>query len=353
MIIDESKHSVVNTNQSIEGIESTEKKEWAVIPLNKDSCNYIREGDLIIITNDGKKIVDVKTGKEFKQFLNNNGYYTVSIHNNHVLVHRLVALAWIGQPNADATIVNHKDGNKTNNHVDNLEWCGYQRNNNHAYQTGLRSDNRRLKCKDLKDGTVYHFYSLAEASRFLGCRQSSVHYWLSSEKPKVVAEKYVIVDEDNEFPDLTMKDAPKSTKMGYLRSYTITNEETREKKHFPNSQAMADFLKVHERTARRYLNSDKLLKGWKIENITDENVYKTFCEDWANSRDFSYRKPLPIEVIDTVTMEKTFYKDGVHEFANKIGCVKSTIQRGMSVNGFNEEGYGRWKTYLIRYLPNK
>ncbi len=54
-------------------------------------------------------------------------------------VHRLVADAFIPNPEG-LPCVNHKDGNKLNNHVDNLEWCDYSYNNHHAYDTDLKSN---------------------------------------------------------------------------------------------------------------------------------------------------------------------------------------------------------------------
>ncbi len=73
-----------------------------------------------------------------KPFLAGRGYPCVSLgYKNKKLIHRLVAVAFIPNPKNKRT-VNHINGIKTDNRVENLEWMSYLDNNKHAIETGLR-----------------------------------------------------------------------------------------------------------------------------------------------------------------------------------------------------------------------
>ena len=98
-----------------------------------------------------------------------DGYLMVELPKNsittgHLRIHRLVAEAFIFNPN-NLPEVNHKDANKTNNNVDNLEWCTTLENNLHARSLGLipvtRSSSKSVKC--LETGQVFN--SFTEASK--------------------------------------------------------------------------------------------------------------------------------------------------------------------------------------------
>ena len=68
-------------------------------------------------------------------------YPTVQLgRKNHALIHRLVAKAFVPNPKAKRE-VNHKDGDKLNNHYDNLEWCTRKENTQHASKARLLWDN--------------------------------------------------------------------------------------------------------------------------------------------------------------------------------------------------------------------
>lgn len=87
------------------------------------------------ITRDGK-IINKNTGYQLTPQPNGKGYLRVSIGKQLMFVHRLVAEKYIPNPD-NKTQVNHKDGNKLNNCVDNLEWVSNQENRNHAINNGL------------------------------------------------------------------------------------------------------------------------------------------------------------------------------------------------------------------------
>lgn len=76
-----------------------------------------------------------RKGKILKQAITKEGYYMVSLFDNNkgksYLVHRLVATAFILNPN-NYRVVNHKDENKLNNNLDNLEWCTDKYNLNYG-----------------------------------------------------------------------------------------------------------------------------------------------------------------------------------------------------------------------------
>lgn len=97
---------------------------------------------LYLIYDDGK-VWSIKRNKFISQEVMNTGYIRVSLYKNkkiyHKFVHRLVAEAFIPNPGS-LPQVNHKDENKQNNCLDNLEWMSALENTN--YGSGLK---RRVK----------------------------------------------------------------------------------------------------------------------------------------------------------------------------------------------------------------
>lgn len=84
------------------------------------------------------------------------------------LVARLVATTFLGEPPKNYT-VNHKDGNRLNNSIENLEWLSLEDNVRHAFATGLMHRVQKdIVLRDDTSGEVFEFASYAACSRFLG-----------------------------------------------------------------------------------------------------------------------------------------------------------------------------------------
>jgi hypothetical protein len=92
----------------------------------------VRSLDKIIPYPNGSK--RLYKGKIIKPAIH-NGYYAVTLHKNGfkktLKIHRLVATHFIPNPQ-NLPCVNHKDENKLNNHVENLEWCTIKYNSNYG-----------------------------------------------------------------------------------------------------------------------------------------------------------------------------------------------------------------------------
>lgn len=74
-----------------------------------------------------------KNGQFLKPWIVNSGYLMVNISGNKELVHRVVAQSFIENPK-NLPCVNHKNGIKTDNRIENLEWASYSDNTTHSYK---------------------------------------------------------------------------------------------------------------------------------------------------------------------------------------------------------------------------
>lgn len=101
----------------------------------------IPEYEGLYYINESGEIFSIKSNSLLKQQLKNNGYLKVKLFKNgdykFFNVHRLVATTFIPNLN-NLPCVNHRNGIKTDNRVENLEWCTYSENEKHAYNNGLK-----------------------------------------------------------------------------------------------------------------------------------------------------------------------------------------------------------------------
>lgn len=130
----------------------------------------VKSKDRIInCTYKGKPITKNLKGKQIVPHISSSGYYCVGLHKDNKItskyIHRLVAETFINNPN-NKSVVNHKDENKLNNHIENLEWCSYEYNNNYGTKRNrLRDSNlwrsRPVEMYDLNGNLIKTYTTLS------------------------------------------------------------------------------------------------------------------------------------------------------------------------------------------------
>lgn len=132
---------------------------------------------------------------------NKDGYMQVSLCNNGVKknykIHRLVAQAFIENKN-NKPIINHIDGKRHNNKVENLEWCTQSENIVHAYKIGNKKPinskayNKNLCYKIINTVTNEKYKTITQAAKKYNIKRTTLNAMLAGQNKNKTNLKYII-----------------------------------------------------------------------------------------------------------------------------------------------------------------
>ena len=148
-------------------------EEWKEYELDFESTG-------LLVSNKGC----VKNLNGISRAISDNGfgYKNVSVHilnakkAKKLYIHRLVATLFLDKPSDDKTQVNHIDGDKSNNHVSNLEWVNPKDNIKHMHENGLNFNRKHHgSITKLPNEIILNAY-LEVKMRWLGVAESAKKY---------------------------------------------------------------------------------------------------------------------------------------------------------------------------------
>ncbi len=166
----------------------------------------IRRTESVVVDKNKKRIRKFKN-KIIKQILRKDGYYFVNLSKNGKVktakVHRLIAETFL-KNDKNYNIINHKDGNKKNNNITNLEWCSCSHNNKEAYRLGLRKptilkgalngSSKSVLQYDTSNNFIKKWSCIKEASKELKIKDSNISLVCKGKRNKAGGYKWKYKD---------------------------------------------------------------------------------------------------------------------------------------------------------------
>jgi len=144
-------------------------------------------------------VVNLSNGNIIKPVIDRDGYSRVNIRVNRRTISRrvgrLVALAYVENPNK-LPVVNHLDGDVTNDAHNNLEWSTISGNTIHAYETGLNTLSVAVEVTDHKTQIVKWYRSVQHLATHIGIDQKHMLAYMKNSDKYPIAGRYTITTID-------------------------------------------------------------------------------------------------------------------------------------------------------------
>lgn len=312
-----------------------EPKEYFVIP-GLETFSVSKDGE--VINTETREVVEQRMAGDYK---------CINAFGKSWHVHRLMANTLLPcDAPTDELDVNHKDADKLNNTIDNLEWVTRSGNCVHALENGLWTTATPVLVKDLRTGDITRYYGLNACARAHGVNPALINYYLK-DSSKVRMSFFVFIKEGQEWPDLVIEDAIAQAKRAPKVSVAV-DINTGEVLIFSNIKQAAEFIGVPGDTLSMHIrrHGEKPYHGYsfRLAKTVEEILLGLAKREKSTFRPVSRRKPVPIVVKDTRTGCIQEW-DSTEKFAEHHGAKWNSVRTAISRKG-------RWGVYEISYKHN-
>ena len=286
----------------------------------------------------------IKERTTVPHYCGSKGYVTVTLINDAgyrapVKVHRLLALTFLRHPHNIAQFeVNHKDGNKSNFELTNLEWCTCSENKIHACTNGLnlgRGSARKVLAMNIKTREIHEFENKRHAGDFFGVTTGTIACPLTNPKG-IRPYKGYFLKYENDNTAWPVGDGSDINIYG-AKAVLAKNVKSGEVTRFSSMQDLGKILGVSTSSVFNQLLYEKprVYKGYLIRHDTPD-----VCWDIeSNLVQKHIQRNAKFEITDTVGDNGTTIHYGINSCATYIGVPTSSvygaIYRGSLLRGYS------------------
>lgn len=292
--------------------------------------------DTYVVSKDGK-VLNKKTKKLLKGCLKPNGYFNYGLTDDTrikrtVARHRTMMFAF--KTFEKGSVVNHKNGIKGDDWLDNLEWTTHQGNLEHAGAMGLSKSCLPIDVRDVDTGEVIRYPSYTNCGAYLGFTKDAINYRVKCGETRVFPERKqyrsAFVTTPWFIPD---KHAIAHLRHGRSRSVLLKNVETDETFAFEKAMDVAEYLKVCIASVSGWLSdeSQPLIKDIYLIKWMDS------IAPWRQTGSFfqeclSNRAKRVVCVTNDTTKQVTTFTSAV-ECARVMGLNPTALNYRLTSNG--------------------
>lgn len=285
-----------------------------------------------------------------KPSFSNGKYPTIRHLGKNWNLHSLLGKTFLVKPEIEGEIwINHRNGNKENFHLTNLEWTSASQNLLHAFENGLRTDNKSVKLKDLKNGSVIEFTGLNACARFLNKAPSVLSMYLGKKSIYPFIGRYELRWVKDDWVGFQASDVGK-VRQGVSRGIIVEHLESRQKVIYRSVAVAAENIGIKRSKiaacASGKRNSD--IKNYRFTwldefvGLVDGIPVISPMIPPRKNRNF-IRKPKKILVRNIITGQEETW-DSSESFSEHLGVKKTCLQAAVLRKN------GRFRNYHVSYL---
>jgi HNH endonuclease len=259
-------------------------------------------------------------GYKYRNFLTDYGSITTYRH-------RLLCLVFIPFTGVfNKLTVNHKDGIKSNNDLNNLEWVTYSENNKHAWDSGLKLNNRpRILKRNLLTGKIDSYRSVRECAYSLGDTSGFYVTQRLKDQSGGIYPDYLLFkrDDGSDWPEVDYSKIP-SVPSSYQNVLVARNVFTGRTYAFDNLQEFSKQINVSTTVIVEHARVNQVIpsNGYNFRYLINSNTWPNHTEKHLLVyKDYPERPADGVIMMDHETMQDTFFtscykvieKMGIHE----------------------------------------
>lgn len=240
--------------------------------------------------------------------------------------HRLIALLFLDSPDYPNAVVNHRNGVKGDDRIDNLEWTTHQGNIEHAGEMGLTEKCLPVSTRDPITEAITHYPSAISAARTLGLTKDAVLWRIRNGEERIYPEGLQYRLRDDTRPWATAQ----TSVFGRAQATLVRDIRTGEVRRFARQTDVAEFLGCSLSTVNVVANTiDQQLQSghYLVKLESDERPWREVTDPLTENK-----RVRAVVAIEDATGLETIYSSA-KECADARGLLATTLNERLKSNG--------------------